>query len=200
MNIDDLDVARALEHGEFFPHFQPLVELGSGKLRGFELLARWIRPEREWPPPAMFIPFAERDGWIGRLTQELLRQGFSAMAALPEPLALSINISAAQLRDAELPERVETVARSAGFSMNRLVVEITESALAQEVPSARAIAEAFKARGARLALDDFGTGYSSLSQLQSLPFDELKVDRSFVASMIGKRESRKIVGAVVGLG
>jgi PAS domain S-box-containing protein len=200
MDIDDLDVARALQNGEFLPHFQPLVELRSGQLRGFELLARWFRAEREWVSPEIFIPIAERDGWIGRLTQELLRQGFQAMAALPGSIALSINISAAQLRDPALPSKVEAVAHAAGFSMKRLVVEVTESALAQEVPSARAIAETFKALGARLALDDFGTGYSSLSQLQSLPFDELKVDRSFVGSMIAKRESRKIVGAVVGLG
>ena len=194
------DAVRAIENGEFTPHFQPLVDLRTGGLCGFELLARWFRPEEGWIPPDQFIPLAERDGWIDLLTWELLRRGFSASAALPGSPALSINISPLQLREMNLPDQIRRIAEAAGFSTDRLIVEITESALAEDMESARVIAQAFKAMGARLALDDFGTGYSSLLHLQSLPFDELKVDRSFVRSMTEQRDSRKIVAAVVGLG
>ena len=194
------DAVRAIENGEFTPHFQPLVDLRTGGLYGFELLARWYRPEQGWIPPDEFIPLAESDGWIDLLTRELLRKGCSALAALPGSLALSINISPVQLRNLSLPDEVQTIAAAAGFSTDRLIVEITESALADKVETARIIARAFKSMGARLALDDFGTGYSSLLHLQSLPFDELKVDRSFVGCMTEQRDSRKIVAAVVGLG
>ena len=194
------DAVRAIEHGEFTPHFQPLVDLRTGGLYGFELLARWFRPEQGWISPDEFIPLAESDGWIDLLTRELLRKGFSALATLPGSLGLSINISPVQLRELSLPDQIQAIAASAGFSTDRLIVEITESALAEEVESARVIVHAFKSMGARLALDDFGTGYSSLLHLQSLPFDELKVDRSFVGSMTEQRDSRKIVAAVVGLG
>jgi PAS domain S-box-containing protein len=194
------DAVRAIENGEFTPHFQPLVDLRTGGLYGFELLARWFRPKQGWIPPDEFIPLAESEGWIDLLTRELLRKGFSAFATLPGSLALSINISPVQLRDLSLPDQIQTIAATAGFATDRLIVEITESALADEAESARVIAQAFKSMGARLALDDFGTGYSSLLHLQSLPFDELKVDRSFVGAMTEQRDSRKIVAAVVGLG
>jgi EAL domain-containing protein (putative c-di-GMP-specific phosphodiesterase class I) len=200
MVVEDFDVIRALKNGEFEPHFQPIVDLRSGELCGFELLARWCCPVRGWISPDIFIPLAERDGWIDELTRMLFREGFSAMAPLAGSLALSINISAVQLRDLTLSSRIQGIAVEAGFSPERLIVEITESAVAQDLDSARAVARGFKAMGARLALDDFGTGYSSLSRLQSLPFDELKVDRTFVGSMTSQRDSRKIVAAVVGLG
>ena len=200
MESDCLNGDRAIEKDEFLPHFQPLVDLRTGSLFGFELLARWNHPERGWIAPDIFIPLAERDGWIDRLTGQLLEKGFRAAALLPAGLSLSINISPVQLRNPELPDRIRKAAERAGFSIERLVVEITESALTESLESARRIAQELKAMGARLALDDFGTGYSSLSHLQSLPFDELKVDRSFVSSMTEKRESRKIVAAVVGLG
>lgn len=122
------------------------------------------------------------------------------MAALPDHLNLSVNISPVQLRGLGLPSAIQGIARQSGFSLARLMVEITESALTEDLDNARMIAVALKAMGCKLGLDDFGTGYSSLTHLQSLPFDELKIDRSFVASMAERRDSRKIVAAVVGLG
>ena len=122
------------------------------------------------------------------------------MANLPSSIALSVNISPVQLRGRGLPRTIQTIAEKTGFSQKRLIIEITESALTQDLDHARTISTALKAMGCRLALDDFGTGYSSLTHLQSLPFDELKVDRSFVSSMTERRDSRKIVAAVVGLG
>ena len=200
MAVDKLDAGRAIENGEFVPHFQPLVDLRTRRLQGFELLARWNHPQQGWIPPDEFIPLAEQDGWIHQLFAELLRKGLSAVAALPGAPMLSVNLSSLQLHDLSLPRQIQAEAEKAVFSLDRLIVEITESALTEDLDSARTIVHALKEMGCKLALDDFGTGYSSLLHLQSMPFDELKVDRSFVGSMTQQRDSRKIVAAVVGLG
>jgi PAS domain S-box-containing protein len=185
---------------DFHAYFQPIVALRTGRLQGFELLARWNHPERGWVSPAAFIPDAERDGWIDALTAELMRQAFAVSARLPTPLPLAVNISPLQLRNGALPRQIQAIADASRFPMDCLTIEITESALTQDLAQARSIAYDLKRRGCALALDDFGTGYSSLSQLQSLPFDKLKVDRTFTSAMARKRSSRKIVAAVVGLG
>lgn len=200
MAVDRLDAGRAIENGEFVPHFQPLVDLRTRRLQGFELLARWNHPLRGWIPPDEFIPLAEQDGWIHQLFAELLQKGLSAVAVLPGTPMLSVNLSTLQLRDLNLPQQIQARAEKTGFSLDRLIFEITESALTEDLGSARTIVHALKEMGCKLALDDFGTGYSSLLHLQSMPFDELKVDRSFVGSMTQQRDSRKIVAAVVGLG
>jgi PAS domain S-box-containing protein len=200
MAIDIKEAHRALEEGEFFPCFQPLVELRTGHLTGFEVLARWKHARTGMIMPDIFIPSAERDGWIDALTHQIMRKAFTSALSMPSSLRLSVNISPIQLRNSSLPSQIESVSKLTGFSLNRLVVEITESALTGNLEQARLIAEELKNLGCKLALDDFGTGYSSLLHLQSLPFDQLKVDRSFVASMVRQRDSRKIVAAVVGLG
>jgi PAS domain S-box-containing protein len=200
MVIDISEAQRALEKGEFFPYFQPLVELRTGQLTGFEVLARWKHAGTGMIMPEVFIPLAERDGWINALTHQILRKAFTSALSMPSFLQLSVNISPIQLRDSTLTSRIESIAGRTGFSLNRLMVEITESALTNNLEQARLIAKELKELGCKLALDDFGTGYSSLLHLQSLPFDELKVDRSFVTSMVRQRHSRKIVAAVVGLG
>ncbi len=150
--------------------------------------------------PDAFIPDAERDGWIDALTWELMRQAFDVSARLPAPLSLAVNISPLQLRNADLPKQIQAIADDSRFPLECLTIEITESALTHDLAQARSIVTDLKRRGCALALDDFGTGYSSLSQLESLPFDKVKVDRSFTSAMARKRSSRKIVAAVVGLG
>ena len=197
---DDEDARRALNESQFVPYFQPLVTLRTGQLAGFEVLARWRHPSQGLIPPSRFIRIAEQGEWIDALTQQILAKAFAAASAIPDTLTLSINLSPVQLRDFRLPRRMLSLAAEAGFPLSRLIVEITESALIDDPQSAAKIADDLKQMGCRLALDDFGTGYSSLHHLQSLPFDELKVDRSFVSSMTEKRDSRKIVAAVVGLG
>jgi PAS domain S-box-containing protein len=197
----DLDVASALAEGQFVPYFQPLVTLRTGKLEGFEVLARWLHPTKGTIPPTTFIAVAEQGGWIGELTRQILVKAFAAAAAnLPDPLTLAINISPVQLRDDTLPGIIRSLATEAGFPVSRIVIEITESAVIDNPQNAVATVAELKYMGCLLALDDFGTGYSSLSHLQALPFDKLKVDRSFVSSITENRESRKIVSAVVGLG
>jgi PAS domain S-box-containing protein len=195
MEPDATVLQRALDNDEFYPAFQPIVELKTGQLTGFELLARWV-----YAVPDQFIPWFEASGLSGRLTQTLLDQAFASAPLAQSSLNLSFNLSPIQLQDPDVPALIATCAQRANFSLNRLTIEVTESALLKDLTRAHAIACELKDLGCRLALDDFGTGYSSLLHLQSLPFDKLKVDRSFVSSMAEVRESRKIVAAVVGLG
>src|ERR1700691_5996868 len=200
MVISAEDVRRGLENDEFAPFFQPLVTLRTGHLAGFEVLARWYYPSAGILPPDRFIPVAEQSGWIGALTKRLMQKAFEAAKIIPEPLTLAFNVSPLQLHDLGLPKQIQSAAEDLDFPLRRVVIEITESALVDNVEPAQTISNELKALGCKIGLDDFGTGYSSLLHLQSLPFDELKVDRSFVSSMTIERESRKIVAAVVGLG
>jgi PAS domain S-box-containing protein len=201
MTADDTsDLRRALESNEIVPYFQPLVELRTGFLRGFEALARWQHPKHGLIPPDEFIPLAEKSGLHGQLTGNLLRAVFAAAKDIPDHLTISVNISLTQLTDLTLPRHIASAAQHAKFPLERLVLEITESALVGNTEHAARIANELKENGSRLALDDFGTGYSSLRHLQLLPFDELKIDASFVRSMTHTRDSRKIAAAIVGLG
>lgn len=186
--------------GAFVPYFQPIVDLRLGSLAGFELLARQIHPLKGLTLPDHFIPAAEKEGWINDLTFHLLERALPSCAKLPCDPFLAINISAIQLHDLELPEKIRDMAKSAGFPCDRLTIEVTETSLLPNLDKARTVAERFRSLGCGLALDDFGTGYSSLKTLQALPFNVLKVDRSFVSTMTETKESRKIVAAVIGLG
>jgi PAS domain S-box-containing protein len=197
---DPGDLRRALDNGEFFPYFQPLVAVATGKLHGFEVLARWQHPRLGMIPPDVFIPLAESNGLIGEVSNRILQKAFGAIALHGKGFRLAFNISPLQLKDLTLPKHIRRIAEDAGFSLECATIEITESAMAEDMTAARSISADFKGMGCRIALDDFGTGYSSLYHLKSLPFDELKVDRTFVSSMTTERESRKIVAAVVGLG
>lgn len=200
MVVDIGEVRRALENEELVPCFQPLVELRTGRLAGFEVLARWQHPQLGLMLPENFIPLADEHGLIGKLMEQILRKALLSCSLIPEPLTLAINVSPTQLLNLGLPKEIHDAVERAAFSLKRLTIEITESALLNNLDLAKTIACDFKAMGCRLALDDFGTGYSSLGHLRTLPFDELKIDRSFIASMTKTRESRKIVAAIVGLG
>ncbi|HZD51212.1 MAG TPA: EAL domain-containing protein [Silvibacterium sp.] len=202
-----IDLRNAIERRQIVPSFQPIVALRTGQLWGFEVLARWHHPQLGLISPERFIPLAETTGLIGPLFQAMLAGAidtFGLMAAstsgVPEYLTLSVNISPVQLRDRLLPEQIRSTTEQAGFPASRLMIEITESGLVGNLELARGIADDLKAMGVRLALDDFGTGYSSLLHLNSLPLDEIKIDRSFVQSMSYRRESRKIAAAIIGLG
>lgn len=194
------DIHRAFEEDEFYPCFQPLVELRTCQLAGFEVLARWKHGKLGAIPPDVFIPVIEKCGLINQLTRTMLEKAFAVSPLLPAHATLAVNLSPMQLLDDGLPAKLEAISAKSGFSLKRLTFEITESALVDDLNLATSVARDLKTLGCGLALDDFGTGYSSLKHLNALPFDELKVDRSFVGSMTEKRESRKIVAAVVGLG
>jgi PAS domain S-box-containing protein len=177
-----------------------MVELSTGRLAGFEVLARWRHPKLGLVLPENFIALAVENGLIKLLTQQIMRKAFLSAPLIPEPLGLTVNVSPSQLRDLTLPSQIRKATEKSGFPRDRLTVEITESGLVDNFERALKITSELKAMGCMLALDDFGTGYSSLRHLQALPFDELKVDRSFIAPMINTRASRKIVAAIIGLG
>lgn len=194
------DIAHGIEADEFFPVFQPVIELRTGQLAGFEVLARWQRTGGELVMPDEFIPAAERAGLIRQLSRAIFTKALPAIPRSNRAQLLGFNISPTQLLDLGLSAEIESLAASVEFPLDRLVLEITESALLDDFPRAASVAHALREMGCRLSLDDFGTGYSSLTHLHELPFEALKVDRAFVNSMTRKRESRKIVASVVGLG
>ncbi|HCT59252.1 MULTISPECIES: EAL domain-containing protein [Acidobacterium] len=199
MPCTEADLRRALENEEFYPVFQPMVEIRTGQLAGFEVLARWNCQGQEISPE-VFVPAIEYAGLISPMTQVLTRKVFACAALQQSRALLSLNISARQLLDPDMPRRVERLASEFQFPLHRLTLELTESALLDNLDRAAAVAHDLKSLGCRLALDDFGTGYSSLRHVHALPLDEIKVDRSFVESMAVRRESRAIVASVVGLG
>lgn len=196
----EADLRRAIAAGQIEPHYQPLVNLRSGCLEGFEVLARWQHPERGLVLPGDFIPVAEDAGLIGPLTEVVLRRAASDAALWQRPLPIAVNFSALLLHDATLPARVLRILSEAGLSPNRLEVEVTETAIVADPDRARRTASALKAAGVRFSMDDFGTGHSSLASLRTLPFDRVKIDRGFVSRLGNKdNESEVVVAAIVAL-
>jgi PAS domain S-box-containing protein len=194
-----IDLRKAIERHEVVPYFQPIVKLRSGGLWGFEVLARWNHPERGVIPPDQFTHLAESAGLAEPLFEAILDQALVTLSGSSDGLTLSVNISPLQLRNRSLPVVVRSIAERNRFPLEQLLIEITETAMVDNMQSAQAIAAELKAMGVRLGLDDFGTGYSSLYHLNSFPLDVLKIDQSFVRDMNDRRESRKIVATIIGL-
>jgi diguanylate cyclase (GGDEF)-like protein len=188
-----------LDHGQFVPYFEPQVDLATGEIVGFEVLARWIHALSGVIGPDVFIPVAEEIGLIGRLSEQVIASALREAADWDPKIKISVNISPFQLADGWLAQRIVRILAETGFPAERLVIEITESSLFADLDLARLIVTSLKNQGIRLALDDFGTGFSSLSHLRSLPFDIIKIDRSFVTNIHEKRESSAIVRAVTTL-
>ncbi len=188
-----------LDHGQFIPYFEPQVELLTGEIVGFEVLARWDHPLSGMIEPGRFIPVAEEHGLIGRLSEQIMLAAMTEAAQWDPAIKLSVNISPIQLGDSWLAQRIVRLLAEAGFPAERLVVEITESSLFADIDLARTIVTSLKNQGIRLALDDFGTGFSSLAHLRSLPFDVIKIDRSFVSTLGKDPESSAIIRAVATL-
>src|SRR5260221_4997922 len=189
----------ALEHGQFVPHFEPQVDLGTGEIVGFEVLARWIHPLSGTIGPDVFIPIAEEIGLIGRLSEQVIGEALRQAASWDPEIKISVNISPFQFADGWLAQRIVKTLAETGFPAERLVIEITEGSLFADLELARSIVTSLKNQGIRLALDDFGTSFSSLAHLRSLPFDIIKIDRTFVTNIDAKRESSAIVKAVTTL-
>jgi PAS domain S-box-containing protein len=198
--IDRERLVRAIEYGEIFPAFQQIVALPSGGITGFEVLARWHDDEMGAVQPQHFIQLAERAGLMTPLMLRLVDSACTAALAWDGNFRLAFNLSPIQLQDDGLPARIEQTIRRTGFPMSRIQLEITESALIDDLDAARRSLARLKSLGVKVALDDFGTGFSCLAWLRALPVDALKVDASFVRSMTVSRDSRKIVSAVIGLG
>ena len=188
-----------LDHDQFVPFFEPQMDLETGEIVGFEVLARWVHPLSGVIQPDTFIPVAEEIGLIGRLSEKVIASALAQAVDWDPSIKISVNISPVQLTDAWLAQRIVRLLTEIGFPAERLVVEITESSLFADIDLARSIVTSLKNQGIRLALDDFGTGFSSLSHLRSLPFDVIKIDRSFVANIHSNKESSAIIRAVTTL-
>ena len=190
----------AIPAEQIVPYFEKQIDLVTGGLRGFEVLARWEHPARGLISPDLFIPIAEESGLIAELSLSVMRQAFIAARDWHPSLTLSINISPWQLRDPWLAQKIIKLIAETGFPASRLEIEVTESALFENLALAQSIVGSLKNQGILLALDDFGTGYSSLAHLRALPFDRIKIDRSFIISINENAESAAIVNAITRLG
>lgn len=193
------DLWTAVREDQIAPYFQPLVGLQDGKVRGYEVLARWTHATRGPIPPDQFIPAAEASGAIGDLTFNLLRKACKEAVALDSALHLSLNVSPVQLEEPEFAQQLLKVLDDAGFDPARLEIELTEAALVTDITAAREVVDALQARGVRVALDNFGTGHASLTQLRQLPFDKLKIDRSFVRAMATDKEAAIMVRTIISM-
>lgn len=195
----------ALENDHIQVYYQPRLRTRDGSLMGMEALARWPHAERGMIPPAQFIPVAEETGMIELLGNRVLEQAGQQfqhwLDAGLEPGRLAVNLSPRQLRHQDLVAQIQGAARDSGLPLNRLELEITESAIMEDVDAAIAILLQLRELGIHLSIDDFGTGYSSLSCLQSLPVDTLKIDRSFVNGIrVEDCAETRLVKSVIELG
>ena len=195
------ELRQAIVNEEFELHYQPLVNLESDEICGFEALLRWNRPGQGLVSPAQFIPLAEETGLINQIGQWVLKQACLEAVSWPDHLHVAVNVSPVQFKSKQFVLSVLGTLGSSGLSANRLELEITESAVLEDADGAFATLDQLRRLGVRLALDDFGTGYSSLASLQRFPFHKIKIDRSFVSDMSLKNPSaHAIVQAVAGLG
>lgn len=193
-------IRRALHERQFVPYYEQQIDLDSGELVGFEMLARWHSPEMGVISPEIFIPIAEEMGVIAELSDQLMQAAFTDAREWDEALTLSINVSPLQLRDPWFAQKLLKLLFDLKFPPHRLEIEITESCLVENIAMVRSIITSLRNQGIRVSLDDFGTGYSSLEQLRTLPFDRLKIDRSFVAELGSPSADSRIVDAIISLG
>jgi EAL domain-containing protein (putative c-di-GMP-specific phosphodiesterase class I) len=194
------DLRRALDNDEFELHYQPLIDIKSNEICGFEALLRWTHPIRGSISPSVFIPVAEDIGLIIAIGEKVLFEACRTAASWPRKLKVAVNLSAAQFRDRMLVQRVASALKASGLPASRLELEITETVLLEDSKQTLAILHDLRNAGARIAIDDFGTGYSSLSYLASFPFHKIKIDQSFVRNLKAQSDSLSIVELVVGLG
>ncbi|PSN15401.1 PAS domain S-box protein [filamentous cyanobacterium CCT1] len=191
---------------EFVLYYQPIIDLQTAEVRGFEALVRWQHPQRGLVMPGDFISVAEETGLIVPLSYWLLELACSQMATWQrtypqaQRLTVSVNLSALQLHSNGLLERVDAVLGQAGLSPHSLVLELTESMLIDNIDDTIAVLNSLRQRGIALSIDDFGTGYSSLSYLYRFPITSLKIDRSFVSQMETSLSHEKIVHTIINLG
>jgi diguanylate cyclase (GGDEF)-like protein/PAS domain S-box-containing protein len=201
------DLRRALEREEdLWLAYQPIVEMVTGRMAGFEALARWNHPERGNLPPMVFVGIAESTGLVVSLGKWVLREACRQIVEWQElrpadsaPLFMSVNLSPRQLTDPDFLDGVRSILRETGCEPNWLKLEITESAVMEHTEHAIATLRALRGIGIKVSIDDFGTGYSSLSYLHRLPIDNLKIDRSFVSTMHNSEENRAIVRIIIDL-
>ncbi len=199
----ETSLRHAVERGEFLLHYQPKVDMRSGRITGVEALVRWQHPELGMVPPAQFIPLAEETGLIAPIGEWVLRtacaqaQGWAALGT--PPISVAVNLSARQFARDELAAVVLRVLRDTGLDPRMLELEITESTVMHNADRAVQVLQQLKRLGVRISIDDFGTGYSSLSYLKRFPISSVKIDRSFVLDLPGDKDDAAITEAVIAM-
>ncbi len=200
------ELRRGIERGELVPYYQPIVDLESGRCLGYEVLARWLHPDRGLLPPGEFLPLAEETGLLIDLGARMLRDSLAqlaqwrALSSTFDDCALSVNVGTRQLVDPEFYDLVVDALAETGIDAASLSLEITETALLADVKAATVALRDLRSLGLHLSVDDFGTGYSSLTYLKRFPIESIKIDRSFVTGLGIEAEDTTIVEAVVRLG
>jgi diguanylate cyclase (GGDEF)-like protein len=197
--IMEQDLRKALPAGEFELYYQPVINVASNEISGFEALIRWNHPKRGIVAPGAFIPLAEEIGFIVPIGEWVIRQACATAARWPEDIRVAVNISAVQFRNPGLMQVIIGALAASGLHPTRLEIEITETVLLQDKETTLAVLHQLRELGVRIAMDDFGTGYSSLTYLQCFPFDKIKIDRSFVQDITENAGSLNIVRAVAAL-
>ncbi|MFI4939877.1 MAG: EAL domain-containing protein [Burkholderiales bacterium] len=212
MNVDETEniklqaqLRNAIRQQEFILHFQPQIDILSGKINGAEALVRWQHPELGLVPPTRFIPLAERSGLIIPLGEWVLNEACRQMQVFQNtyhipPIVIAVNLSAMQFKRGNIVDTVANALSASGLPANQLELEITESTLIQDIDSVVKTLQGLKEIGVKLSIDDFGTGYSSFSYLKRLAVDKLKVDQSFVRDMTTDPGDAAIVNAIIQLG
>jgi len=193
------DIRRGIDAGEFVPFFQPMIDLATKELVGFEALARWRSPTGLLEPET-FLDAAEKTGLIGPLSMSVMEQALTEARDWPAHLKIAVNVSPIQFRDPALAAQIVKVLAATGFPASRLEIEITEGSLLEDRDQVTTILQSLKNLGISISLDDFGTGYASLSQLHTLPVDRIKIDRSFINTMVKSERTAAIVNTIASLG
>jgi diguanylate cyclase (GGDEF)-like protein len=194
------EMRSGIRNGEFVPFFQPLIDLDSREIVGFETLARWRSPKRGFLEADQFIDVAENCGLVGPLTMSVIEQALKEATTWPPHLKVAVNISPVQFRDSRLATHIIKLLTETGFPAKRLEVEITENSLLEDRAQVIQIIQSLKNLGVSVSLDNFGTGYASLAQVNSLPVDRIKIDRSFISTIVKSEQTAAIVGTIANLG
>jgi EAL domain-containing protein (putative c-di-GMP-specific phosphodiesterase class I) len=193
-------IRRGINQNEFVPYYEQQIDIDSGELVGFEMLARWQSEQLGLVSPEIFIPIAEEMGLITQLSEQLMDTAFADAREWDDSLTLSINISPVQLRDPWFAQRLLKRLVAANFPPQRLEIEITESCLHENIGLVRTMITSLRNQGVQISLDDFGTGYSSIEQLRDLPFDRIKIDRSFISELREPSGQSRLVDAIIAMG
>jgi diguanylate cyclase (GGDEF)-like protein len=196
----EIDLGRAIANGEFELFYQPLVDMKTEYVTGFEALIRWHHPERGLILPLDFIAVAEETGLIVPIGDWVLRQACAEAATWPSNVKIAVNLSPTQFKNKSLLSSVVSALAASNLLPNRLELEITESVMLQDSGVTLAVLHELRGLGVRISMDDFGTGYSSLSYLRKFPFDKIKIDQSFIYDMSDHDDSLAIVRAVIAMG
>jgi EAL domain-containing protein (putative c-di-GMP-specific phosphodiesterase class I) len=200
----ETSMRHALELGQFSLHYQPKLDIATGKISGVEALLRWMHPDLGNLAPMKFIPLAEETGLIIPIGRWVLRTACAQnmawqRAGLPA-ISMAVNLSPRQFQDDHLLRDIDDVLKDTGLPPHLLQLEITESMVTQNVDRAVKLLDEIQGRGIRLAIDDFGTGYSSMSMMKRFPIDTIKIDRSFVRDLAENVEDRAIATAIINMG